>query len=244
MRIPRIYQNIELSEGITVSLDERAFKHLAQVLRLKEGHPLVLFNGLGGEYKARLCEQTKRSASAEIVSFSDISRESKLDIHLGQCISKGDRFDYVIQKCTELGVKSITPLISKRSQQKLNLDRLEKKLDHWKQIALSATEQCGRTQCINILPATLFNEWVPDNNPKTKLILNPHQTESLNTKEINSAIAILVGPEGGFEEAELEHAHLSGFQSIQLGTRILRTETAPLAIISALQVVAGDFIKL
>ena len=241
MRIPRIFQAQDLYVGANLDLDERAFKHLVQVLRFSEGRELILFNGQGGEYHAKLHAVSKRSAQATIFSFDDISRESALDIHLAQCISKGDRFDFAIQKAVELGVKSITPVISARSQLKLNEERREKKISHWQQVAISACEQSGRTRCIDIHEPLALADYLPQAQAQTRLILHPESSRKLTEIKLGTSFDVLIGPEGGFEDKELVLASRAQFESIQLGTRILRTETAPITIIAALHALSGNF---
>jgi 16S rRNA (uracil1498-N3)-methyltransferase len=238
MRIPRIYQHQPLVSGRSVELDERAFKHLVHVLRFTEGRDLVLFNGSGGEYHARLTSISKRGAKADILSFHELNRESPLDIHLAQCISKGDRFDFAIQKAVELGVSSITPVISARSQVKMNDERRDKKSHHWQQIAISASEQSGRTLVPLINEPTGLADclatWQANKQIDNRLILHPESGSGLSTLNLGNSFVILIGPEGGFEDKELALAHKMDFQSVQLGELILRTETAPLVAIAAL----------
>jgi len=241
MRVPRIFQQHDLAIGISFELDERAFKHLVQVLRFSEGRELILFNGLGGEYHAKLISVSKRSAQAQILSFNDISRESPLDIHLAQCISKGDRFDFAIQKAVELGVKTITPVISARSQLKLNEERREKKVAHWQQVAISACEQSGRTRSIEINEPMGLADHLARAQAQTRLILHPDGTKKLSEIKLTNSFDLLIGPEGGFEDKELALAKQAQFEAIQLGTRILRTETAPIAMIAALHALSNSF---
>jgi len=243
MRVPRIYQEHSLAEGQTVELDERAVKHLVQVLRLGVGREVVLFNGKGGEFRAKLIEANKRKASAEIFQFVDVNREASSNIHLAQCVSKGERFEYALQKSVELGVKEITPVISTRSQVRINNDRQDKKLKHWYKIALSACEQSGRTSLVKInQPQTLpdFLETL-NSNKSQKLVLDPDGQLKLSNIQASSAYTILIGPEGGFEENEIILANSKNFSGVRLGKQILRTETAPVAAVAALHFLEGEF---
>ena len=166
--------------------------------------------------------------------------ESVLEIHLGQVISKGEKMDFVIQKATELGVKKITPLFSERSVVHLKQDRLEKKTGHWQKIAIHAAEQCGRTVVPAIEHPIPIAEWVFNRDEKTRLGLDPLSPNGLNALPILGSVALLIGPEGGLTEQELVYAKERGFQTVSCGPRILRTETAALVAITALQCKAGD----
>lgn len=240
MRIPRIFQDTTFSLGIEIELNERATKHLVQVLRFEVGREIILFNGLGGEFRAKLSKITKRSASATILEKMDVNRENNINIHLAQCVSKGDRFEFAIQKSVELGVQAITPVFSTRSQLKLNDERKDKKFQHWYQIILSACEQSGRTRLVTLHEPISFADFLAKNtiseanNKTNKIILNPEATDKLSNISLSRNYTLLIGPEGGFEEQEVAWALANGFQSIRLGGQILRTETAPIAAIAAI----------
>lgn len=152
MRIPRLYVNAALTSGSTLALDAEASRYLAGVLRMEAGRPLTVFNGHGGEYQASIAVVSKKAVTLSIGAFNAIENESPLAIHLGIGLSKGDRFEWVIQKATELGVTHITPLVTSRSEVKLNTERADKKLAHWQQIAISACEQCQRNRVPLIHP--------------------------------------------------------------------------------------------
>ncbi len=241
MRIPRIYQGTELNIGKVLELDERACKHLLQVLRLETGHPLIIFNGQGGEYTAKLIQTNKRTAHVELLTYVDIQRETQTYIHLAQCVSKGDRFEFAIQKAVELGVKEITPVISLRSQLKLNHERKDKKQHHWQQIIISACEQSGRTQTVKLNETVTLPDFIHATHQGTCLILEPEAKTAFSTLRPASAFTVLVGPEGGFDEQEIKQAESKNFNSIRLGKQILRTETAPITALAALHVLNGEF---
>lgn len=243
MRVPRIFQDAPLDVGKTVLLDERATKHLVQVLRLGEDRELLLFNGLGGEYRAKLVEASKKVARAEIIEFIDIEREVDTEIHLAQCVSKGDRFEFAIQKAVELGAQTITPVFSTRSQLKLNNERKDKKIKHWKQVALSACEQSGRTKLLNFHEPIFLSDLLESvkEDSTSKLILDPDGKDPISGINRTGQYCVLIGPEGGFEEQEIKLAVAKGFQSIRLGPQVLRTETAPIAAISAILTLEGVF---
>ena len=241
MRIPRIYHPDQLIVDQDVSLAPDAVNHLANVLRLKAGHPIVLFNGDGNEYSAELLEVGKRQVSASVDSKLSISIESPLSIHLGQGISRGDRMELVMQKAVELGVTDITPLITERCGVKLNEQRWQKKLSQWQKIIISACEQCGRNTLPTLHPATPFNEWISQSTGQLRLTLHPRAEKSIRHLEVPATgVRLLIGPEGGFTDSEIYATEQGGFQTVQLGPRVLRTETAALASITALQAMYGD----
>lgn len=242
MRLNRIYQAIDLDIHQTISLDHEATQHIAQVLRMNVGDPFIIFNGKGGEYSATIIDRTKNNVIIKTTGFHAIERESPLNLHLIQCISRGEKMDWVIQKAVELGVKQITLLISERCGIKLPPDRWNKKQEHWQKIILSACEQCGR----NTIPKLHLGDSLGDSpllgTAPFRFILDPRAGKKLSAIElIDREIILLIGPEGGFTENEMDLAKQNGFTSISLGQRILRTETAGLAAISALQTKFGDF---
>jgi len=241
MRIPRIYTPSPLNSSETIELDENAFNHAVRVLRLKQGDNLILFNGKGGEFEAELTEVQKKRASAHIHQFSDKETESPLTIILGQCISRGEKMDYTIQKAVELGVSEIVPLLSQRCGVKLNQERMEKRLRHWHSVIISACEQCGRNRIPTLHPVISLNEWQQQLNATLKLVLAPTATDSLATlNKPKQDVALLIGPEGGLSDAEIKQAIAAGFSGIRLGPRILRTETAGLTALSVIQQLWGD----
>jgi 16S rRNA (uracil1498-N3)-methyltransferase len=241
MRIIRIYYPFVLSTDTLVSLTDDAANHVANVLRAKTGQAVVLFNGDGNEYSAELFEVAKRKVIARVDSKLSISIESPLSIHLGQGISRGDRMEWVIQKSVELGVTEITPIITERCGVKLSQQRWSKKHEQWQKLAVAACEQCGR----NVLPVlhepSLFKDWVNLSTNQVRLTLHPRAEKAFRHVSMPSAgVRLLIGPEGGFSDQEIYQTEQSGFQTIQLGPRILRTETAAISAISALQAIHGD----
>lgn len=241
MRIPRIYTDQPLSAGADLQLDDSASRHLCQVLRLNTGDALVLFNGDGCSYPARISQADKKKAQVIVDACDSRSLESPLHIHLGIALSKGDRFDWVLQKATELGVAAITPLQTQRVDVKLNRERAEKKQRHWQQVIVSACEQCGRNRLPHLAEPQVLQHWLASVEAEQKWVLSPAHEGGLQPSQAASSAALLVGPEGGLEDDEVRLALDSGFASLQLGPRILRTETAPLAAISILQFCWGDF---
>lgn len=241
MRITRIYYARPLTPGMICNLDTVASNHILRVLRLRPGAKLTLFNGEGGEYTAEIIAAEKQQAKVKIIQFSPIERESSLSIHLGQGISRGEKMDYTLQKAVELGVNKITPLFTEHSNVKLAEERLEKRIAHWQAIVISACEQCGRNRIPKVLPAESLSQWVIKRKEKIKLLLHPEAAKHLaDFATISDEICLLVGAEGGFSENEIFQAQQAGFTALQLGPRILRTETAALAAIAALQTRWGD----
>ncbi|MBX2808046.1 MAG: 16S rRNA (uracil(1498)-N(3))-methyltransferase [Cellvibrionaceae bacterium] len=244
MRIPRIYTPQTLSSNSEITLENAAAHHLATVLRTKPGRPLVLFNGLGGEYDATLIRADKKQVSVAVASYRDKNTESALTLELGVCLIKNDRFDWLLQKATELGVNKITPLTCDFSDVKLPAERIAKKQQHWQHIIINACEQSGRTALATINTPTTLTHWLQHNRADDKRVLHPGATQALGHAAAHShppaSIALLVGPEGGFSEKEIAQAQNHHFTPISLGPRILRAETAPLAAVSILQHCYGD----
>lgn len=242
MRIPRIYHPETIIVDSQLELSKEASNHLLNVLRLKDGHPLVLFNGDGNEYSAELIVESKRKALATIDAKLTISVESPLQIHLGQAISKGDRMDWVLQKSVELGVTEITPILSERSTVKLNAERWDKKQQHWFSVVSSACEQCGRNSLPTLNEPVKLSEWIQQSTTQLRLTLDPKSEKRLQSlKPPTDGVRLLIGPEGGLSDNEVYQSTEYGFTGISLGPRILRTETAALATIAALQAQFGDF---
>ncbi len=238
----RIYQASQLTEHAIVTLDECASHHVARVLRAKVGEPVVLFNGQGGEYAGVITEINKKTVTVTLNEFLDREAESALDIWLAQGISRGEKMDYTIQKAVELGVKQIIPLYTERCNVKLDKDRSEKRLQHWQSIIISACEQSGRNHIPAIQGPQSLESWLPHVVADCCLVLSPYAAHSLKTEPllVSKPIILLIGPEGGLSDKEIQLAEQHHFRSVNLGPRILRTETAALAAISALQSLFGD----
>lgn len=241
MRTTRIYLDTPLKLNTTVELERQAAHHLTRVLRLRQNDQFVIFNGLDGEFTAELIIDNKKTF-ARIIHHSDISTQSSINITLLQCISKGDRMDFAIQKATELGVEKIIPVISEYTSVNLKADRLAKKLLHWQAVAISACEQSGRNEIPEIKQAVTFQDQMTSKMSGTKLVFDPVSTTSLaSVTPQGTNYFLLIGPEGGLSESELVNARDNGFTGIKMGHRILRTETAALAGITAIQTLWGDF---
>ncbi|MCZ2722054.1 16S rRNA (uracil(1498)-N(3))-methyltransferase [Marinomonas sp. 15G1-11] len=244
MRIPRVYIDLPLSENTLHSLPEDTFHYLCKVLRLKSEHPLIVFDGTGGQYNAILKKVEKRQAEIIINNFIALDNESPLKVTLGQTLSRGERMDYAIQKAVETGVFAIQPLFSERCEVKLNDSRIEKRVQHWQQVAISAAEQSGRGIIPQIHHPITLKEWVENCKEMLKLTLHHHTEHKLTqlSQPSNNTVAALIGPEGGLTEEEVKFSEDRGFTAISLGPRVLRTETAPIVILSTLNTLWGDII--
>lgn len=239
--MPRFYIELPLVAGQSLDLPESVLRHV-QVLRLREGDTVTLFDGRGGEYPATLAALAKKSAQVVLGDLLPLERESTLQLKLVQAVSSGDRMDYTLQKAVELGVSVIQPVFSERSVVKLAGDRADKRMEHWRGVLLASCEQCGRNTIPQLLPLQPFGKWLAgDTTPGLRLMLSPQGSQRLRDLPRNAAAALLAGPEGGLTAAEEAAALAAGWQPLKLGERILRTETAAVAAVAALQTVWGDF---
>jgi len=240
----RFYSPDKLSLGTSIKLSDSAATHATRVLRLNEGDVINLFNGDGFDYACELVLVKKNEVLAKVKGSAAINNEPPLNITLLQGISSGDRMDYTIQKAVELGVKQIQPIATERSVVKLSAERAEKRVEHWQNVVISACEQCGRATIPMVLaPKTLAN-WLAANPQaaSTQVLLNPIGAKRLaEIAKPAGEIQLLIGSEGGLSNAEIDIAISHGFQSVILGPRILRTETAALAAMSAMHTLWGDF---
>lgn len=239
MRLYRFYQSGNFHIGSTVSLDKNVSSHISRVLRLKEHDEILLFNGDGFNYQAVIMITGKKVAVKILASIAS-NNESPLYIHLGQAISRGERMDFTLQKAVELGAQKITPLFSDKVKFRLNEKRIRQKMSHWQRVIESACEQSGRTIIPEIASPMKLIQWVKlDNSPG--LIFTPDATRGLKDVDNTENIRLLIGPEGGFSDNEVNQVlKHPDFSAIKLGPRILRTETAALAAISILQSYQGD----
>ncbi len=232
--MPRFFMEAELNVDHTVELTETVFHHWVKVLRAQVGETATLFNGQGGEYEVTLSDVAKKSASVQVTAFNPTNRTPAIRTLLGQVMSKGDRMDYAIQKAVELGVSEIQLLTSERCEMRLKYDRDQKKLDHWQGIAIAACEQCGMNLVPKILAPLSLEKWLASELPETKLVLAPNKDETNPLNNAKSNIVLLIGPEGGLSEIEIQAANDVGFINWCIGERVLRTETAPVVALSIL----------
>ena len=242
MRIPRIYHPESLEYQTQCQLSEDAANHVGRVLRMVEGEQLELFDGSNHIYPAIITESNKKSVKVNILGRELSDKESNLKIHLGQVISRGERMEFTIQKSVELGVNVITPLWSERCGVKLDGERMDKKIQQWQKIVIAACEQCGRNMVPEIRPLMKLQDWCAEDDGAIKLNLHPRAQHSIKTLPIipKDGVRLLIGSEGGLSEQEIVQTQQKGFTEILLGKRVLRTETASLAAISALQIYFGD----
>lgn len=234
--MPRFYADTALAQNNQITLPEAVFHHWIKVLRAKIGEQAILFNGQGGEYTAQLVNIDKKQAVVNIIAFNPADRVPPYQVILGQVMSKGDRMDYAIQKATELGVHAIQLLVSERCEMRLKYERDQKKLEHWQAVAVAACEQCGMNRIPQVLAPLSLEAWFSQTALITarKLILAPAQQTVQFNLPFPEQFYLAVGPEGGFTELEMQLAQANGFENWTLGERILRTETAPVAALSAL----------
>ncbi len=243
-RVPRLYVEAELRAQASIELPEATAHHAARVLRLQDGDSVVLFDGRGGEYAARLAMPARNRLLAETGERRELERESPLAVTLVQAVSSGDKMDFTIQKAVELGVAAIQPVFSARSVVRLSGEREAKKLAHWRRIAIAACEQCGRNRIPEVRAAMSVEAYGRTPGPASlRLLLSPVGKSGLKDmlQRIEPAITVAAGPEGGFSAEEEQLLQRAGFIPVQLGPRTLRTETAALAALAALNALAGDF---
>ena len=253
MTLPRFYCPVDISTGQIVELPKSIAHHAARVLRLEHGSELILFNGHGGEYQSTIVHIGRNSATAMIEKHLPVERESPLSITLAQAISSNEKMDWIVQKAVELGVNRIQPLATRRSVVRLSAERGDRRLDHLRKVAISACEQCGRNQVPNVLPPAPLGVWLSHEigyiqdqageGPSSCFMLSPAAKEGLHyySGAFTTGITLLVGPEGGFIRDEENAAIAAGFIPLRLGPRVLRTESAALAAVAAMQALWGDY---
>jgi 16S rRNA (uracil1498-N3)-methyltransferase len=224
----------------TLALDEHASMHL-RVLRLHEDEMVTLFDGAGGEFEARIVSIGKREVIVELNMHHAIERESNLNITLVQALATGDKMDWIIQKATELGVTAIQPVQTQRATAKLNAERAEKRAVHWQGVVTATCEQCGRNRLPKVHGVMDFSAWLRKPSTVPRVMLHPDTARGAWSK-VRAPVAIIIGPEGGFAQDEIFDAERAGVTLASFGVRVLRTETAGLAAITALQTVAGEWI--
>ncbi|MCF7991918.1 MAG: 16S rRNA (uracil(1498)-N(3))-methyltransferase [Thiohalocapsa sp.] len=253
MRINRIYTPQALAVGSDLQLEPRASKHLVQVLRLGAGDEVVLFNGDGRDYPARIESSARGAAVVRVLGSGEPEPPPSIDITLALGISKGERMDLALQKAVELGVSSLVPLFTERSVVRLDAARLDKRMQHWQGIVIAACEQSHRRLLPTLGPAIRLDHWLAQwasqrpgaasGQAACGLMLDHRSTVAMPAlpAPAGSAVTFLVGPEGGLSAGEREAAAACGFRGVRLGPRVMRTETAPLAAIAAAQALWGDF---
>lgn len=236
----RFYVNLALVTNSEIDLPEEVVRHIV-VLRLRITDSITLFNGDGYDYVAEFITLERRKIRLKIIAAKLVQNESKLDLTLLMSIIAGDKFDLVVQKAVELGVKRLIPVYAQNTQ-RFKADKLTSRMEHWRKIILASSEQSGRASLMELLEPVEFAQAIKNDSSTLKLILSPHHAGNLAISGILASASVLVGPEGGFTSPEVEFANQSGFASWQLGARILRAETAALAGVSLLQAYLGDFV--
>ena len=240
MRVPRLFVDRPLVPHSQVEIDKAGAQYLGRVLRVRAGHQIVLFDGSGREFPAQIAEVGKHSIKALLGEATDPATESPVNTILGLCLSKGDRFDWAVQKATELGVSVIQPLESERVDFAIPEDRIEKRVAHWQQIAISACEQSGRVRVPKLSPPSTLLHWVGAVSADEKWALDGASGQQKLPETTPKTLALLVGPEGGLTDSEISAAQQSGFRSLRLGPRVLRTETAPVVALTLVNSRWGD----
>ncbi len=243
MRTPRLYVPKAVAIGEIITVTGQTAHHVMQVLRLRPGAAIRLFNGQGPEWDAVLLESKRSEIYLEVGAPVEAVDASSLSITLAQGIARNDRMDFILQKAVELGVRHIQPLWMQRCQARVSGERLEKRMAHWQGIIISACEQCGRSTLAELYKPVDYANWIGKQNPSTLgLMLQPDSTQTLNDLHPPEGdIIVLVGPEGGLTPEEQRSATMSGYTGIRLGQRVLRTETAALAALASMHTLWGDF---
>ena len=243
MRTIRSFVDPPLAIGQRFSLPEMTTHHLVRVLRLDVGDSCVLFNGDGHDYSARLLSAQKRGAEVEIGERFEVRNESPLRITLVQGIARGEKMDLILQKATELGVAVIAPVITDRTEVKLDGERSDKKMHHWRGVLAAACEQCGRARLPEIVEPQSLAKFAAGDDSTYRLVLDPEAAQSLVDLRLDAdaSISLAIGPEGGFSDRDLAMLRAGGYRGVRLGPRILRTETAGMAAIAALNALFGDW---
>ncbi len=242
MNSPRFFCQAALAPGAALSLPENAARHAVRVLRLVAGDAVTLFDGRGGEYRARITAVRKDDVSVDVLEWCETECESSLQVRLVQALQGGDKMDLTVQKAVELGVSSIQPVASRRSVVRLDGERAQRRLEHWRGVVASACEQCGRNRLPEVQPVEPLDRWLqrPAAAP-LRLMLSPGATLTLDDLPPTRSLELLIGAEGGLDPYEVDLAGQVGFVGVRLGPRVLRTETAGLAALAAIQTLWGDF---
>ena len=239
--MPRFYLPAPLAPHTTFSLPDNIVRHI-HVLRLNAGDAITLFNGTGNDFDATLQTIGKRHAECHIHAQRQPENESPLAITLVQAISSGERMDFTLQKSVELGVRAIQPMISERCVVRLSGDRADKRVQRWQDIVIAACEQSGRSIVPTVLPIVSFNDYLRQMPPELHLMMSLRRATTLrDIAPVSQSLRLMIGPEGGWTPAEEQAALAAGVQTITLGKRVLRTETAAMAAMAAMQVLWGDF---
>lgn len=241
MRVTRVHVALPLAPGSEVALPESVAMHLARVLRLGVGDACVLFNGDGNDYDARIVAIGKRGGEVEILGRRALNNESPLRITVLQALARGDKMDWILQKATELGVVAFVPVSSERSEVRLDDKRVDKRLAHWRGVVAAACAQSGRAVVPAVsAPETLGRALESLPAASKRLLLDPLAGPTLQSLGGTNEVVLAIGPEGGWSTRDIESLHAAGFDGLRLGPRVLRTETAGIAVVAGLQARYGD----
>jgi 16S rRNA (uracil1498-N3)-methyltransferase len=242
-RLPRFHSAAPLRAGGTMQLPEEAAHHAVHVLRLRAGEPLTLFDGRGGEYHARIAAIERLRVTVEVLAHYALERESPLAVTLVQGVSAGEKMDFIVQKATELGVAVLLPVVAARSSGRIAGERAAQKRAHWQRVVIAACEQCGRNRVPEVLAPVSLEEYRRRTVSGTGLLLSPEAQLGLReaASRLQGTATLAAGPESGFTAAEEAMLARAGFVPVRLGPRVLRSETAALAALAALNALAGDF---
>ncbi len=246
MSTPRFYCLEPLVIGSRYVLPDAAARHASRALRLRVGDDLVLFDGAGGEYVARIAVLDRDQVSVDVMEWCDVECEAPIEVTLVQALQAGEKMDMTVQKAVELGARRIVPVTSQRSTVRLAGERAVRRVEHWRGVAIAACEQCGRNRVPEVSALQSLEQWLgkSPNSGVLRLMLVPGSEQTLASiapPAPGGKVDVLIGAEGGLAPDEVERAELAGFVSIRLGPRILRTETAGLAVLAAMQCLWGDF---
>lgn len=242
MPSPRIFCDVRLGPGAQFPLPEDAANHVGRALRLRAGDALVVFDGRGGEYDAVILRMDHGRVDVKTGGFRDADREAPVAVGLVQGLPEADKMDWILQKSVELGVAWVQPVVCERSVVRLSGERAARREAHWRRVAVAACEQCGRNRVPELKPTLAFRDWAAQPSQAERWMLAPGATQSLAARPPPAGpVELLVGPEGGLSERELDIAATIGFAALSLGPRVLRAETAPLAALATVQALWGDF---
>jgi 16S rRNA (uracil1498-N3)-methyltransferase len=241
MPLPRIHCDVRLGPGAQMTLAPEAAQHVAKALRLKAGDSIVVFDGRGGEYEATIQRIDRDRVDVKVGAWRDTETEAAFEMGLVQGLPESDKMDWIIQKSVELGAAWIQPVICDRSVVRLSAERAAKREAHWRRVAVAACEQSGRNRVPEVRPTLGFMNWVALPASARRWVLTPGAPALAAQPRPDSAIELLVGPEGGLSERERDLAVSQGCMPVCLGPRVMRTETAPLAAFAAINALWGDF---
>jgi 16S rRNA (uracil1498-N3)-methyltransferase len=242
MTLPRIHCDLRLGPGAQFTLAPEAAQHVGKALRLKAGDPITVFDGRGGEYEAAIQRIDRDRVDVKVGAFRDVETEPALSVGLIQGLPEADKMDWIIQKAVELGAAWIQPIICDRSVVRLSAERAARREAHWRRVAISACEQSGRNRIPEVRPTLAFQNWVAIPAAAPRWMLAPHSEPITAKSAPQGPLELLVGPEGGLSERERDLAlHQGSCEPVSLGPRVLRTETAPIAALAAIQALWGDF---